>query len=78
MVPLNVQQISERYMLHRCSNVAATPAPAPGTNIIRFGVPRTNTLKYNSFCRKMNDLASDTCIADDTYTLVSTMIEEAK
>jgi hypothetical protein len=73
MVLLNVQQISKRYMLHRWSAAAAMPAPALGTNDIRFGVPGTNILKYNSLCREMNDLASDACTADDTYTLVSTM-----
>jgi hypothetical protein len=65
-------------MLHRWSAATATPAPALGTNGIRFGVPRTNILKYNSLCREINDLAFDACTADDTYTWVSTMTEEAK
>jgi hypothetical protein len=77
MVHLNVQQIPERYMLHSWS-AATTPAPAPVTNGVRFGVPGTNTLKYNALCRKMNDLASDACIAADTYKVVSVMIDEAK
>jgi hypothetical protein len=62
-------------MLHHWSNAIAMPTPAPRTNDIRFGVPGTNTLKYNSLYRKMNDLASDAFIADDTYTLASMMIE---
>lgn len=78
MVHMNVQQIPDKYMLHRWSSAATTPAPDPGTNGIRFGVPATNTLKYNSLCRKMNDLASDACFADDTYAVVSGMINEAK
>ena len=77
MVHLNVQQIPERYMLHRWSAASTTPAPDPGTNSSRFGVPPTNTLKYNALCRKMNDLASDACFADDTYEVVSSMIGEA-
>jgi hypothetical protein len=77
MVLLNVQKIPERYMLDRWSSETTTPAPTLGTNGIRFGVPSTNTLKYNSLCRKMNDLASNACVADDTYALVSTVIDEA-
>ncbi|KAM0894298.1 hypothetical protein ACQ4PT_024570 [Festuca glaucescens] len=78
MVHLNVQQIPDRYMLPRWSAAATTPAPDPGTSGVRFGVPATNMLKYNSLCRKMNDLASDACISDDTYAMVSDMIAEAK
>jgi hypothetical protein len=65
-------------MLHRWSVAATTHVPDPGANGIRFGVPRTNTLKYNSLCRKMNDLASEACTGDETYKVVSAMIEEAK
>ena len=77
MVHLNVQQIPPAYMLHRWSVAATTPAPDPGANGVRFGVPGTNTLKYNSLCRKMNDLASDACFDDGTYSFVSRMIDEA-
>jgi hypothetical protein len=35
-------------------------------------------LKYNSLCRKMNDLASEACTGDETYKVVLGMIEEAK
>jgi hypothetical protein len=77
MVHLNVQQILERYMLHRWSTAATTPAPAPGTNGVRFGVPGTNTMKYNALRQKMNDLALDACIVADTYKVVLVMIDEA-
>ncbi|KAM0837696.1 hypothetical protein ACQ4PT_061464 [Festuca glaucescens] len=77
MVHLNVQQIPDRYMLERWSTAATTPAPDPGTSTIRFGVPTTNTLKYNSLCRKMNQLASDACFNDETYVVVSSMVDEA-
>ncbi|KAK1651068.1 hypothetical protein QYE76_068873 [Lolium multiflorum] len=77
MVHLNVQQIPGRYMLERWSAAATSHAPEPGTNTIRFGVPTTNTLKYNSLCRKMNQLASDACFDDDTYVAVSRIVDEA-
>ena len=77
MVHMNVQEIPERYMLRRWSAAATTASPEPGTNNIRFCVPQTNTLKYNSLCRKMNDLASDACFAEDTYEVVSDMVAEA-
>jgi len=65
-------------MLQRWSAAATTPAPDPGSNAAIFGVPGTNTLKYNSLCRKFNDLASDACFNDETYRVVSTMIDEAR
>ena len=77
MVHMNVQVIPERYMLQRWSAAATTPSPEPGTNTIRFGVPPTSTLKYNSLCRKMNALASDAYFADATYEVVSEMVAEA-
>ena len=77
MVHLNVQEIPARYLLHRWSAEATIAPPDPGSNTIRFGVPRTNTLKYNALCRKMNNLASDACFTDDTYAVVSRMVDEA-
>nr|XP_051221755.1 protein FAR1-RELATED SEQUENCE 4-like [Lolium perenne] len=77
MVHLNVQQIPGRYMLERWSAAATTHAPEPRTNTIRFGVPTTNTLKYNSLCRKMNQLASDACFDDDTSVAVSRIVDGA-
>ncbi|KAM0847475.1 hypothetical protein ACQ4PT_054985 [Festuca glaucescens] len=77
MVHLNVQEIPSRYLLHCWSAAATTTPPDPGANTIRFGVPTTNTLKYNALCRKMNNLASDACYAEDTYAIVSSMVDEA-
>jgi hypothetical protein len=65
-------------MLHHWSAAATTPVHDPGANGIKFGAPGTNTLKYNSLCRKMNDLAFEACTGDETYKVVSAMIEEAK
>ena len=78
MVQLNVQEIPARYMLHRWSAQATTPVPDPGANTIRFDVPPTNTLRYNSLCRKMNNLASDACFNNETYAVVSGMVDEAR
>ncbi|KAK1695366.1 hypothetical protein QYE76_012063 [Lolium multiflorum] len=68
----------EKYMLHRWSMAATTPVPDPGSTGGKFGVPVNNTLKYNSLCRKLNSLAADSCIADDTYAIVLDMVDEAK
>jgi hypothetical protein len=57
---------------------ATTPVPDPGSTGGKFGVPVNNTLKYNSLCRKLNSLAADSCIADDTYAIVLDMVDEAK
>jgi hypothetical protein len=78
MVHLNIQQIPPRYLLQRWVAAAITPTPDPGANIMRFGVPPTNTLRYNSFCRKLNDLASDACYNYETYVVVSGMVDEAR
>ncbi|KAM0930175.1 hypothetical protein ACQ4PT_000966 [Festuca glaucescens] len=51
-VDMNVRSILDRYMMHRLSNAATTPAPDPKTSGVKFGTPGTNTLKYNSLCRK--------------------------
>jgi hypothetical protein len=77
MVHLNIQEIPSRYMLKWWSVEATTPAPDPGSNTARFGVPASNTLKYNALCKKMCHLASDACFADDTYAIVSNMVDEA-
>ncbi|KAK1603349.1 hypothetical protein QYE76_018028 [Lolium multiflorum] len=77
MVHLNVQEIPARYLLHRWSTAATTTPPDPGANTIRFGVPTTNTLKYNALCRKMNNLPSDACYAEDTYAIVPSMVDES-
>jgi hypothetical protein len=39
MVHLNVQQIATRYLIKRWSATSTTPAPDPGANSFRFGVP---------------------------------------
>jgi hypothetical protein len=78
MVHLNIQQIPPRYLLQRWAATATTPTPDPGANNMRFGVPPTNRLCYNSLCRKMNDLASEACYNDETYVVVSEMVDEAR
>ncbi|KAM0924550.1 hypothetical protein ACQ4PT_004544 [Festuca glaucescens] len=73
----NNAEIPSRYLLHRWSTAATTAPPDPRANTIRFGVPTTNTLKYNALCRKMHNLASDACFIEDTYAVVSSMVDEA-
>ncbi|KAM0898756.1 hypothetical protein ACQ4PT_021737 [Festuca glaucescens] len=72
------KRILDRYMTHRWSIAATTPAPDPGTSGAKFSTPGTNTLKYNSLCRKLNRLAADACVADDTYAVVTDMIAETR
>ncbi|KAK1615337.1 hypothetical protein QYE76_020854 [Lolium multiflorum] len=77
MVHLNIQVIPDRYLLERWSQAASKGAPVPDANTRphMFGIPRTNTLRYNRLCRKMNRLASDACFSDETYELVSAAID---
>ncbi|KAM0838496.1 hypothetical protein ACQ4PT_060927 [Festuca glaucescens] len=77
MVHLNIQVIPNRYMLERWSEEANKGAPVPDANTRAhmFGIPGTNTLRYNRLCLKMNRLASDACFSDETYELVSTAID---
>jgi hypothetical protein len=77
MVHLNIQMIPDRYLLERWSQAASKGAPVPDANTRphMFGIPGTNTLRYNRLCRKMNRLASDACFSDETYELVSAAID---
>ncbi|KAK1653224.1 hypothetical protein QYE76_071029 [Lolium multiflorum] len=77
MVHLNIQVIPDRYLLERWSQAASKGAPVPDANTRphMFGIPGTNTLRYNRLCRKMNRLASDACFSDETYELVSAAID---
>ncbi|KAM0890642.1 hypothetical protein ACQ4PT_026898 [Festuca glaucescens] len=77
MVHLNIQVIPDRYLLERWSQAASKGAPVPDANTRphMFGIPGTNTLRYNRLCRKMNRLASDACFSDETYELVSAAVD---
>nr|XP_020146858.1 protein FAR1-RELATED SEQUENCE 9-like [Aegilops tauschii subsp. strangulata] len=70
MVHLNVQKIPQRYMLERWSE-AATTAMSSGGCLLDFGHPATNTLKYNSLCRKYTWLASQACSNDLAYKIMN-------
>ncbi|XP_020149905.1 protein FAR1-RELATED SEQUENCE 5-like [Aegilops tauschii subsp. strangulata] len=78
MVQLNVQNIPATYMLPRWSKRETDLAPEPGDGhrAMHFGVPTTNTLKFNSLCRKFGNLASDACFSDEAYNFVSGLIEQ--
>jgi hypothetical protein len=77
MVHLNIQMIPDRYLLERWSQAASKGAAVPDANTHphMFGIPGTNTLRYNRLCRKMNRLASDVYFSDETYELVSAAID---
>jgi hypothetical protein len=76
---IDVQQIPLKYMLHRWSEEAtlrvpehlAGPAPV-------FGVPATPKLRYNALCRKMTQLAADSCLGTDEYKVASEGIDEVR
>jgi hypothetical protein len=76
MVHTNVQEIPEKYLLHRWSE-AATVCEAKcskeftGCSII----PDTNTLRYNALCKMMNKLAADACFGTGTYKIVEGGVE---
>ncbi|XP_020151662.3 protein FAR1-RELATED SEQUENCE 9-like [Aegilops tauschii subsp. strangulata] len=78
MVHLNVQTIPATYMLPRWSKRATDLAPEPGDGhrAMHFAVPTTNTLKFNSLCRKFGKLASDACFNDEAYSFVSGLIDQ--
>jgi len=78
MVHLNVQTIPVTYMLPRWSKRATDLAPEPGDvhRAMHFGIPTTNTLKFNSLCRKFGKLASDACFNDEAYSFVSGLIDQ--
>ncbi|KAE8778713.1 Protein FAR1-RELATED SEQUENCE 3 [Hordeum vulgare] len=78
MVHLNVQTISATYMLERWSKrtIDVAPDPGDGHRAMHFGVPTTNTLKFNSLCRKFGKLASDACFSDEAYNFVLGLINQ--
>jgi hypothetical protein len=77
MVHLNIQEIPDRYLLKRWSATATIDAPVPDAynRTTNFGIPRTNTLRYNRLCQKMNQLASNACFSPETYELVSAVVD---
>jgi hypothetical protein len=75
MIQLNVQEIPSRYMLERWSEAATTNMDTSG-RFLEFGLPETNTLKYNSLCRDMNALAAEACSVDPTYNLLTDVMKQ--
>ncbi|KAE8793822.1 Protein FAR1-RELATED SEQUENCE 3 [Hordeum vulgare] len=58
----------------RTTDVA--PDPSDGHRAMHFGVPTTNTLKFNSLCRNFGKLASDACFSDEAYNFMSGLINQ--
>lgn len=75
MVQLNVQEIPQRYLLDRWSEAATTSLGGTGQPL-DFGLPTTNTLRYNALCRKLTWIASDACFSDHTYKLLSDAVDQ--
>jgi hypothetical protein len=75
MVHLNVQVVPQQYMLERWSEAATTTLGGSGLPL-DFGLPTTNTLRYNALCRKLTWLASDACFSDHTYKLLSDAVDQ--
>ncbi|XP_037480348.1 protein FAR1-RELATED SEQUENCE 5-like [Triticum dicoccoides] len=73
MVHLNVQEIPQQYLLERWSEAATTSMGRTG-RLLDFGHPSTNTLKYNSLCRRLTWLASNACCNDDAYKILDEAI----
>ncbi|XP_044954744.1 protein FAR1-RELATED SEQUENCE 9-like [Hordeum vulgare subsp. vulgare] len=74
MVHLNVQAIPQQYLLERWSEAVTTSMGRTG-RLLDFGHPSTNTLKYNSLCRRLTWLASNACCNDDAYRILDDAIK---
>ncbi|KAE8816783.1 Protein FAR1-RELATED SEQUENCE 5 [Hordeum vulgare] len=74
MFHLNVQVIPQQYLLERWSEAATTSMGRTG-RLLDFGHPSTNTLKYNSLCRRLTWLASNACCNDDAYRILDDAIK---
>ncbi|KAE8804350.1 Protein FAR1-RELATED SEQUENCE 5 [Hordeum vulgare] len=74
MVHLNVQEIPQQYLLERWSEATTTSMGRTGS-LLDFGHPLTNTLKYNSLCRRLTWLASNACCNDDAYRILDDAIK---
>ncbi|KAE8808791.1 Protein FAR1-RELATED SEQUENCE 5 [Hordeum vulgare] len=74
MVHLNVQEIPQQYLLERWSEAATTSMGRTG-RLLDFGHPSTNTLKYNSLCRRLTWPASNASCNDDAYTILDDAIK---
>ncbi|XP_048548370.1 protein FAR1-RELATED SEQUENCE 5-like [Triticum urartu] len=75
MIQINVQEIPSRYMLERWSEAATTNMDTSG-RFLEFGLPETNTLKYNSLCRDLNALAAEACSVDPAYNFLTDVIKQ--
>jgi len=64
-------------MLERWSEEATTNMHTSGA-FLDFGLPKTNTLKYNSLCRSMTTLAAEACTIDPAYKLLAKVIQQLR
>lgn len=76
MAVLNIHEIPSKYLLKRWSEQATLQkcdeynGPAPS-----IGVLATSKLRFNALCRATTSLASDACINEEKYLIVSAGIQ---
>jgi hypothetical protein len=76
MVHTNVQEIPEKYLLHRWSESATVCEARSNREFTSYSIiPDTNTLRYNALCKMMNKLAADACFGTGTYKIVEGGVE---
>jgi hypothetical protein len=76
MVHTNVQEIPEKYLLHRWSEAATVCEAKCSKEFTGYSIiPDTNTLRYNALCKMMNKLAADACFGTGTYKIVEGGVE---
>jgi hypothetical protein len=77
MVHTNVQEIPEKYLLHRWSESATVCEARSNREFTGYSIiPDTNTLRYNALCKMMNKLAADACFGTGTYKIVEGGVEQ--
>jgi hypothetical protein len=71
MVHTNVQEIPEKYLLHRWSEAATVCEAKCNREFSGYSVvPETNTLRYNALCKMLNKLAAKACYGTESYKIV--------
>jgi hypothetical protein len=71
MVHTNVQEIPEKYLLHRWSEAATVCEAKCNTEFSGYSVvPETNTLRYNALCKLLNKLAAKACYGTESFKIL--------
>ncbi|KAM0915629.1 hypothetical protein ACQ4PT_010702 [Festuca glaucescens] len=76
MVHTNVQEIPEKYMLHRWSEAATVCEARCNKEFTGYSViPESNTLRYNALCKMMNKLVAKACFGPGSYKIIEGGVE---